>query len=166
MSLARLLTNELYNPRLFSRPLATIFDDSIFRHTQAMNGWANQATNLYIPRADVSETKKDFRIEAEVPGYSKEDINIEFTDGNTLQISGQTSRRTTSGDGNAASLAPTIEDVPDESVATDSKLDSKEVTPSANQEVETKSYLQEPTYHVTEISSGSFTSIICTAYQH
>ena len=146
MSIARIFANELYNPR-FSRPLATFFDDPVFRHASAVSGWNN---NLYIPRADVSETKKDYRIEAEVPGYSKEDISIEFTDGTTLQISGKTSHRTSTGDGPSAST--TVEEVPDESAAT--PTESKEVTQQGKQVSQASS--QEPTYHVTEISTGSF----------
>ena len=147
MSIARIFANELYNPRLFSRPLATFFDDSVFRHASAVSGWNNM---LYIPRADVSETKKDYRIDAEVPGYSKEDISVEFTDGTTLQISGKTSHHSSTCDGLSAPTS--VEDVPDESAATPTA--SKEVSQQGKQDNQASS--QESTYHVTEIATGSF----------
>lgn len=41
------------------------------------------------PLVDVKESEKDYLIEAELPGMKKDDIKIEFTDENTLQISGR-----------------------------------------------------------------------------
>jgi HSP20 family protein len=43
------------------------------------------------PRVDVYETDKDVVVKAEIPGVSKEDLNI-FCDENSIRLSGQTRR--------------------------------------------------------------------------
>jgi HSP20 family molecular chaperone IbpA len=41
------------------------------------------------PRVDIKEGPKAYHVEAEVPGFRKDDINIEFLDNRTLRISGR-----------------------------------------------------------------------------
>ncbi|NMA67614.1 MAG: Hsp20/alpha crystallin family protein [Clostridiaceae bacterium] len=43
------------------------------------------------PRIDVYQTEKDVVIKAEIPGVSKEDLNV-FIDENSIRLSGQTKR--------------------------------------------------------------------------
>lgn len=43
------------------------------------------------PRVDVYQTEKDIIVKAEIPGVSKEDLNI-YVDENSIRLSGQTRR--------------------------------------------------------------------------
>ena len=43
----------------------------------------------YSPRVQTYETPKDYRIEAEVPGFRKEDLTIEFPRSRVLRIAGR-----------------------------------------------------------------------------
>ncbi|CAG8470669.1 5563_t:CDS:1 [Ambispora gerdemannii] len=49
-------------------------------------------TSRYSPSVDISETDKDYVIEAEVPGMKKEDLSVEFLDDNTLMLKGKIER--------------------------------------------------------------------------
>lgn len=42
-----------------------------------------------FPRVDIKEGPKAYRLEAEVPGFRKSDLSIEFTDPRTLRIAGK-----------------------------------------------------------------------------
>lgn len=42
-----------------------------------------------FPRVDIKEGPKSYRIEAEIPGFRKDDVSIEFLDSRTLRISGK-----------------------------------------------------------------------------
>jgi len=44
----------------------------------------------FQPKFDVGETKKGYTLHGELPGIEQKNINIEWTDGNTLTISGRT----------------------------------------------------------------------------
>jgi HSP20 family molecular chaperone IbpA len=44
---------------------------------------------VYSPRVQTYETSKDYRIEAEVPGFRKEDLTIEFPQNRVLRIAGK-----------------------------------------------------------------------------
>jgi HSP20 family molecular chaperone IbpA len=44
---------------------------------------------VYSPRVQAYETAKDYRIEAEVPGFRKEDLTIEFPQNRVLRIAGK-----------------------------------------------------------------------------
>ena len=44
---------------------------------------------VYSPRVQTYETTKDYRIEAEVPGFRKEDLTIEFPQNRVLRIVGK-----------------------------------------------------------------------------
>ena len=44
---------------------------------------------VYSPRVQTYETPKDYRIEAEVPGFRKEDLTIEFPRSRVIRIAGK-----------------------------------------------------------------------------
>jgi len=54
-----------------------------------LNNELTQFQRFNFPRVDIKESPKAYRLEAEVPGFRKEDINIEFLDPRTLRISGK-----------------------------------------------------------------------------
>lgn len=57
-------------------------------------------TKSLTPRADVYETDNEVVVKAEIPGVSKEDLNI-YVDENSVRISGQTKKDTGYKDENA-----------------------------------------------------------------
>jgi HSP20 family molecular chaperone IbpA len=46
----------------------------------------------FAPKFDVRESEASFHLDGELPGISQEDINIEFTDPQTLVVKGRTER--------------------------------------------------------------------------
>lgn len=52
------------------------------------------------PRVDVYQTEKDIVVKAEIPGVSKEDLNL-YIDENTIRLSGQTKKENEFKDENA-----------------------------------------------------------------
>jgi len=56
-------------------------------------------TNLrsFSPKFDVKELKDTYELHGELPGIEQKDVDIEWTDGNTLTISGRTEHRSESG---------------------------------------------------------------------
>lgn len=55
---------------------------------------------LSSPRVDVYQTEKDVVVKAEIPGVSKEDLNLTIDD-NSIRLSGQTKRENELKDENA-----------------------------------------------------------------
>ena len=51
----------------------------------------------FSPKFDVKELKDAYELHGELPGIEQKDINIEWTDGNTLTIGGRTEHRSESG---------------------------------------------------------------------
>jgi HSP20 family molecular chaperone IbpA len=47
----------------------------------------------FTPRFDVKETKDAYELHGELPGASQDNVQIEFTDGNTITIKGRVERR-------------------------------------------------------------------------
>lgn len=66
-----------------SRDMENFFERSPF-------GFFSRAT---APRVDVFETEKDVVVKAEIPGVSKEDLNV-YVDENSIRLSGETKRDT------------------------------------------------------------------------
>jgi HSP20 family molecular chaperone IbpA len=48
-----------------------------------------QSIRSFTPKFDVKETKEAYELHGELPGVDQKNINIEWTDNNTLQISGK-----------------------------------------------------------------------------
>lgn len=52
-------------------------------------------TGSFTPRFDVRETKDAYHLEGELPGINQKDVELEFTDPNTLVIKGSSKREHT-----------------------------------------------------------------------
>jgi len=138
-----------------------------------------QSVRSFQPRFDMKENKDSYELHGELPGVAQKDINIEFTDANTLSIRGRTEtvreegRRPTAllesqagthqkklADAETESTAssnkshqPTVEDEDSGTVASTKPADastSQEV--SKNQQAET----DKSNYWISERSVGSF----------
>ena len=69
------------------------------------------------PKFDVRETGDNYELHGELPGLSKEDINIEFTEPQTLVVRGKVERSYTSG--THPSAATSVEDAPKQDAVTE-----------------------------------------------
>ncbi|NLY19492.1 MAG: Hsp20/alpha crystallin family protein [Clostridiaceae bacterium] len=65
----------------FGRNIGNLFDFSPFRFFGGMN----------TPRVDVYQTDTDVVVKAEIPGITKEDLNV-YVDENSIRLSGQSKR--------------------------------------------------------------------------
>ncbi len=68
--------------------LDRLFDDFFTDPFGAMS--VRRAPSAFIPRVDVSETEKEIRIAAEIPGMEEKDINVNLQN-DVLTISGEKS---------------------------------------------------------------------------
>jgi len=153
-------------PRSFTQefsPLFRLMDDysNISRDLQGPAGDAWKSLRTFQPKFDVSETKDGYQLHGELPGIDQKDVSIEWTDGNTLEISGRTETRRESGGpkqqgqvtGEATeSNQPTVEDETRPSKA-EAQPTSTEVAQAPSQEVSKEPQRK---YWVTERSVGEF----------
>jgi HSP20 family molecular chaperone IbpA len=128
------------------------------------------ALQTFSPKFDVKEHKDSYELHGEFPGVEQKDINIEWTDANTLTITGK--HETVREEGTRPSQAiegkesnkaiegdkahqPTVEDESAEKTTETNGSDSQVATQSQQQGVAKKSDDQ-PKYWVSERSVGSF----------
>jgi HSP20 family protein len=91
---ARNLTTTPATMSLFPRftqefaPIFRLFDEY---DRQAFRDFDQQFKNVrsFTPKFDVKETKEGYELHGELPGVEQKDVNIEWTDNNTLTISGR-----------------------------------------------------------------------------
>jgi len=78
-------------PRAFQEisPLFQLIDD-YDRANRAITRETFSKSRTFHPKFDVKELKDSYELHGELPGIEQKDINIEWTDGNTLTISGRT----------------------------------------------------------------------------
>ncbi|KAM3414292.1 hypothetical protein BST61_g10945 [Cercospora zeina] len=86
-------------PRVFEQEFATFqplfkLADDYSRHVANTGGNGNYSVSRtfksFTPKVDVKENPQNYEIHAELPGIQQKDINIEFTDSQTLTIKGRT----------------------------------------------------------------------------
>merc|ERR1712137_235300 len=137
-----------------------------------------QSVRTFQPRFDMKENKDSYELHGELPGVAQKDINIEFTDANTLSIRGRTEtvreegRRPTAllesqagthqkklADAETESTAssnkshqPTVEDEDSGTVASTKPADASASQVSKNQQAEA----DKSNYWISERSVGSF----------
>lgn len=73
----------------FQNSLNELFDD-FFRRPFGLSTFSENfpVQSSFLPELDISDTEKELRISADIPGMKAEDIDISL-DGNTLTISGK-----------------------------------------------------------------------------
>ncbi|OAX79033.1 hypothetical protein ACJ72_06651 [Emergomyces africanus] len=95
-------------------PLFRLLDD-YESHRSGVESNSSGGMRTFAPRFDVRETKDGYHLDGELPGISQKDIDIEFTDSQTLVIKGHSERQyTASSGGNTHGgkkpRQPTVED--------------------------------------------------------
>lgn len=72
-------------------PLFRLLDD--YDIHRASRDQTNGTVNTYAPRFDVRETKDSYNLDGELPGALQKDVEIEFSDPQTLVIKGHSERQ-------------------------------------------------------------------------
>ncbi|KAF1815913.1 HSP20-like chaperone [Eremomyces bilateralis CBS 781.70] len=104
----------------FESPLIRLLDDyASLANDQTPARSQPQKIKTFSPKFDVKETEKAYELHGELPGIEQKNVNIEWTDGNTLTISGRVEHRSerkdsVTGEGTNGHQ-PTVEDAEDES---------------------------------------------------
>ncbi|KAJ9645299.1 hypothetical protein H2201_005647 [Coniosporium apollinis] len=155
-------------------PLFRLLDDYDRATRTAFPGTAfpvSVASSLrsFQPKFDVKETKDAYELHGELPGIDQKDISIEWTDGNTLTISGRTEHRSERGQPPAGFIEgeqseqseqsdkyqkPSVED--EAGSSEDAKKDETAVTKTSQNKDVAKQSADTPKYWVTERSVGEF----------
>ncbi|KAL6868610.1 sHSP family [Trichoderma novae-zelandiae] len=93
------LQRNLYTPESSFTPLFRLLED--FDNYSRENGDSQSSTRRTIahwqPKFDVRETGEAYELHGELPGVKKEDVQIEFTDEQSIQIRGKVERTYTAG---------------------------------------------------------------------
>lgn len=131
-------------------PLFRLLDD-YDTHRSGRSATQSSITS-FAPRFDVRESKDAYHLDGELPGINQKDIEIEFSDPQTLTIKGRSVREYHSSSDNnnnddAAAHSPKPATVEDESQVTTVKKSSQEVS---------KQQANNYKYWVSERSVGEF----------
>jgi len=89
----------------------------------------------FAPKFDIRETAETYELHGELPGMTKENVNIEFTDPQNMLIRGKVERTYTAG--TSPTGTPTVENKPDQktiSSGTESPKSHKATVEDAGQE--------------------------------
>jgi len=92
-------SNASADPTSF-HPLFRFLDDfDHYNQNSSTNKGPRRSHNLrtFSPKFDVKETPDSYELHGELPGIEQKDVDIEFTDGQTLVIHGHTERSYTKG---------------------------------------------------------------------
>lgn len=134
-------------------PLFRLLDDYDL-HRSGRSGQASSSSSgsisSFAPRFDVRESKDAYHLDGELPGIAQKDIEIEFSDPQTLNIKGRAVREYHSGnaDNETTPKPASVEDEAESSeTAVQKSSDKKEVSKSGQHQFK---------YWVSERSVGEF----------
>ena len=139
-------------------PLFRMLDDYA-SHTASREGTGLDSISTmrsFTPKFDIREAKDNYELHGELPGIAQKDVNIEFSDANTLTISGRSERtyeegtKPTQAIEDNKSHRATVEDEAEASTA-------GELTPATTATQVSKDAAANPSrYWVSERSVGEF----------
>lgn len=121
-------------------PLFRLLDDyDLHRSGRSGHPAASSSSSIssFAPRFDVRESKDAYHLDGELPGIAQKDIEIEFSDPQTLNIKGRSVREYHSGDSESETgNSPKPASVEDENNGTETAVqktsDKKEVSKQTN----------------------------------
>ncbi|KAK4077990.1 hypothetical protein Purlil1_12141 [Purpureocillium lilacinum] len=89
----------LYNPDASFGPLFRLLDefDAYSRPVGENGTHRRSALRIWQPKFDVRETEERYELHGELPGVSKEQVQIEFTEPQTMVVRGRVERSYTTG---------------------------------------------------------------------
>lgn len=124
-----LFPRSYFAPETSFTPLFRLLDDfdsySREQSGQAGGKGTRRALPSFSPRFDVKETETGYELHGELPGVERENIAIEFTEPQTIVISGRTERTYTSGTPPAGLLGEAAESGQKKGAITDGSNDHK-----------------------------------------
>jgi HSP20 family protein len=146
-------------------PLFRLLDDYA-SHSATREGPVGSSSTTSVrsfnPRFDIREVKDAYELHGELPGIAQKDISIEFTDAQTLQISGRTERTYEAGTKPTAAIEEdksshqaTVEDEPESEPSTKEAADTQ-LTPASSEDTIAKANESSARYWVSERSIGQF----------
>jgi HSP20 family molecular chaperone IbpA len=115
------------------------------------HGHSSVPARVFSPKFDVRETETNYELYGELPGIPRDQINIEFTDPQTIVIRGRVERSYASADkgGEHAPHKVTVEDEKDEEASGSQVMVKKQKKEEEQHQVQEK-------YWVSERSVGEF----------
>ncbi|GAM41107.1 heat shock protein [Talaromyces pinophilus] len=136
-------------------PLFRLLDDyDLHRSGRSGHTAASSSISSFAPRFDVRESKDAYHLDGELPGIAQKDIEIEFSDPQTLNIKGRAVREYHSNNadsesetGNSPKPASVEDENNDSGKAVQKTSDKKEVSKQAQNNFK---------YWVSERSVGEF----------
>ncbi|KAL2852567.1 HSP20-like chaperone [Aspergillus pseudodeflectus] len=135
-------------------PLFRLLDD-YDNHRSTRGQGQHTSVRSFAPRFDVRETKDAYLLDGELPGIAQKDIDIEFTDPQTLVVKGRSEREyhssnvsenTSSSSTPAAEKQPQVEDAPE----------GEGTVVRTGGEKQVAKHTEKPRYWVSERSVGEF----------
>ncbi|KAK3388358.1 HSP20-like chaperone [Sordaria brevicollis] len=173
-------TMSLFYPRSLSHPSSSSLGSqptfsSLFRMLDDFDKYAQQVggnigssmipsssssgMETFNPKFDVTEEDSTYTLQGELPGVDPKNVDIEFTDPQTLVISGHAERSHTEGDPNLR-LGSSTEAKKIESSESKDKSKSKTKDTSGKEgKEEGESKSQQPRYWLSERSYGEFSRV-------
>jgi len=128
----------------------------------SLTGSVQANVRSFTPRFDVRETKEAYELHGELPGIEQSNVNIEWTEDNTLTIAGHTEHSYESSEGPRVTEAedgshyhkPTVEE--EGEGATKADAHGKALTKANENKEVTATDENRPRFWVSERSYGSF----------
>ena len=140
-------------------PIFRLFDEY---DRQAFRDLDRQFKNVrsFTPKFDVKETKEIYELHGELPGIEQKDVNIEWTDNNTLSISGRHEHRREEGERPQGFIEGAEEQKKIDSAhqprVEDESAETGVTTTSGQKDVGKQNDAEKPRYWVSERSVGEF----------
>ncbi|KAL2169535.1 hypothetical protein VTG60DRAFT_5928 [Thermothelomyces hinnuleus] len=147
--------SSLWHPRFSHSGSSAPGFSSLFRMLEDFDRYTSQLANqgstsvaAFSPRFDVAEHDKEYVLQGELPGVPPSNVEIEFTDEQTLVVRGRSERRHTEGD-------PSLLEGPAEQKKIEGEGGSKDTAATKGKD-EGKS---KPRYWLSERSYGEFSRV-------
>ena len=135
--------------------LFRMLDDFDRYAQQQLGGAAATSVTSFSPKFDVAEHDKEYVLQGELPGVAPENVEIEFTDNQTMVVRGHAERTHTEGDRDLLEAPEAPKQI--EGGAGEAK---KETHVSKAKKGEEKATAPAPRYWVSERSYGEFSRVL------
>ncbi|KAJ0423610.1 HSP20-like chaperone [Aspergillus carlsbadensis] len=136
-------------------PLFRLLDD-YDNHRSTRGQGQHTSVRSFAPRFDVRETSDAYHLDGELPGIAQKDINIEFSDLQTLVVKGRSEREYHSSsnvsENTSSSSTPAAEKQPQVEDATE----GEDAVVKTGGEKQVAKNVEKPRYWVSERSVGEF----------
>lgn len=128
-------------------PLFSLLDE-YDNHLSSKTRGHHTSVRSFSPRFDVRETDDAYHLDGELPGAAQKDVDIEFTEPQTIVIKGRVERHYHPANTDTTGKQPQVEDETEGAINDIAKAGEKQVTKSVSGE--------KPRYWVSERSVGEF----------